>query len=67
MCMCLSTVYAKSVTDANIMAKNVQKICFDGETIVLTDLMENDVRIDGRLRMVDLVNGVVIIDTEDII
>jgi predicted RNA-binding protein len=65
--MCLSTVYAKSVTDANIMAKNVQKICFDGETIVLTDLMENDVRIDGRLRMVDLVNGVVIIDTEDII
>jgi predicted RNA-binding protein len=47
------------------MAKNITSITFDGDEIILTDLMDEEIRVYGRLKLVDLVNGMVIIDTED--
>jgi predicted RNA-binding protein len=47
------------------MAKNITKITFDGDEIVLTDLMDEELRVEGKLTLVDLVNGLVIIDAED--
>jgi predicted RNA-binding protein len=63
--MCLSTVYNKSVENENVLLRNVQKIAVDGDTLVLTDLLESEMSIKGRLIMADLVNGRVIVDTAD--
>ncbi|MDR3209692.1 MAG: CooT family nickel-binding protein [Oscillospiraceae bacterium] len=63
--MCLSTAYANVRTPEAIMAKNITQITFDGEDVILTDLMDNELRVTGRLRLVDLVNGFVILDTDD--
>ncbi len=63
--MCLSTVYDKSVENENILLRNVQKITVDGDTLVLTDLLESEMIVKGRLVMADLVNGRVIVDTAD--
>lgn len=59
--MCLSTIYRGSVEQENLVMKNVRMIeCRDGK-IVLTDLMERQVAIEGELDTADLVNGVAVI------
>lgn len=59
--MCLSTIYRGSVEQNNLVMKNVRMIeCRDG-TIVLTDLMERQLAIEGELAEADLVNGVAVI------
>jgi predicted RNA-binding protein len=63
--MCLSTAYARIISDETVMLRNVQRLSIDGETVILTDLLERETRVAGRLAMADLVNGVVIIDTEE--
>lgn len=63
--MCLSTIYRGSVEQDNLVMKNVRMIaCRDGK-IVLTDLMERQVSIEGELDMADLVNGVAVIREKD--
>jgi predicted RNA-binding protein len=61
--MCLSKVYEKNGSSEKMLLNNIQKIVFDGDSVVFTDLLENDTRIQGRLVSADLVNGKVIIDT----
>ncbi|MDR2420844.1 MAG: CooT family nickel-binding protein [Oscillospiraceae bacterium] len=63
--MCLSTAYSSVKSPETIMARNVTKITFDGDEIILTDLMDEELRVTGRLALVDLVNGTVIIGAED--
>jgi predicted RNA-binding protein len=63
--MCLSTAYAKIISDETVMLRNVQRLSIDEETVILTDLLERETRVTGRLTMADLVNGIVIIDTEE--
>ncbi len=46
-----------------MLLNNIQKIAFDGDGIIFTDLLERDTRIVGKLVLADLVNGKVIIDT----
>ncbi len=59
--MCLSTVYRNTVTEANIAMKNVMKIeCRDGQ-VLLTDLMDRTVTIDGQLLEANLVDGIAIV------
>lgn len=59
--MCLSTIYRGSVEQDNLVMKNVRMIeCRDG-TVVLTDLMERQLAIEGELAEADLVNGVAVI------
>lgn len=59
--MCLSTVYRGSVTPETVVMKNVMSIeCKDG-CIILTDLMERTVAIEGQLEKANLVDGYVII------
>jgi predicted RNA-binding protein len=61
--MCLSKVYEKNGSSEKMLLNNIQKIAFDGDSVVFTDLLENDTRIQGHLVSADLVNGKVIIDT----
>ena len=59
--MCLSTVYKNEKTSENIVMKNVMSIeCKDG-CVILTDLMERSVAIEGELLSANLVDGYVIV------
>ena len=59
--MCLSTVYKNKLTPETIMMKNVMRIeCKDG-MVILTDLMERQVAIEGQLQEANLVDGFVIV------
>ena len=59
--MCLSTVYKNKLTPEAVMMKNVMRIeCKDG-VVILTDLMERQVAIEGTLEKANLVDGYVVI------
>ena len=59
--MCLSTVYRNQLTPEAIIMKNVMTIeCKDG-CVILTDLMERQVAIEGVLEKANLVDGFAII------
>ena len=59
--MCLSTVYKNRMEPETVIMKNVMHIqCKDG-TVVLTDLMDRQVAIEGTLEEANLVDGFVII------
>lgn len=59
--MCLSTVYKNKMDSSSIAMKNVMTIeCRDG-LVILTDLMERQVAIEGELEKANLVDGYVIV------
>lgn len=59
--MCLSTVYKNTMAPEAIVMRNVMSIeCKDG-MVILTDLMERTVAIEGTLEMANLVDGYVIV------
>ena len=59
--MCLSTVYKNTKSPETIVMKNVMSLeCRDG-MVILTDLMERTVAIEGSLEMANLVDGYVIV------
>lgn len=60
--MCLSTVYRNKMQPESIAMRNVMKIeCKDG-CVILTDLMERTMAIEGRLKEANLVDGFVIVE-----
>ncbi len=62
--MCLSTVYKNEKSLDNVVMKNVMRLeCKDGMVIV-TDLMERQVAIQGRLAEANLVDGIVLVMEE---
>ena len=59
--MCLSTVYKNKLDVENMVMRNVMTIeCRDG-MVILTDLMERQVAIEGTLERANLVDGVAVI------
>ena len=59
--MCLSTVYKNTMEEASIAMKNVMRIeCRDG-LLILTDLMDRTVTIEGVLEQANLVDGFVLV------
>ena len=59
--MCLSTVYKNNTAPESVLMKNVMRIeCKDG-AVVLTDLMDRTVAIEGTLEYANLVEGVVLV------
>ncbi len=59
--MCLSTVYKNEMAPETVVMKNVMKIeCKDG-CVILTDLMDRTVTIEGVLESANLVDGFVIV------
>ena len=59
--MCLSTVYKNTMTPDAVVLRNVMKIENKDGVIVLTDLMERQVAIEGTLEMANLVDGIAIV------
>ena len=63
--MCLSTVYKNTMTAETVVMKNVMMIdCKDG-CVILTDLMERTVSIEGTLETANLVDGFVVVKTAE--
>ncbi len=59
--MCLSTVYKNEMKPETVVMRNVMRIdCKDG-CVVLTDLMDRTVAIEGTLESANLVDGYVIV------
>lgn len=59
--MCLSTVYKNSQTPESILMRNVMTIeCREG-TVILTDLMERQLVIEGSLEKANLVDGIAVV------
>lgn len=59
--MCLSTVYKNKLDPETMVMRNVMTIeCRDG-MVILTDLMERQVVIEGTLEKANLVDGIAIV------
>ena len=59
--MCLSTVYKNEMKPDAVVMRNVMHIeCKDG-CVIVTDLMERQVAIEGSLQEANLVDGFVIV------
>ena len=59
--MCLSTVYKNTQSPETVIMRNVMRLeCKDG-CVILTDLMERQVAIEGTLECANLVDGFVIV------
>ena len=59
--MCLSTVYKNKIEPESVVMRNVMRIdCKDG-MVILTDLMERTVAIEGQLETANLVDGFVVV------
>ena len=59
--MCLSTVYKNTKTPETVVMKNVMSLeCRDG-MVILTDLMDRQMAIEGQLVEANLVDGFVVI------
>ena len=59
--MCLSTVYKNKMVPENVVLRNVMRIeCKDG-TVILTDLMDRQVALEGQLVEANLVDGFVVV------
>ena len=59
--MCLSTVYKNSMAPETVLMKNVMSIeCRDG-MVILTDLMERQMAVEGTLEKANLVDAYVIV------
>ena len=59
--MCLSTVYKNKMEPETVVMRNVMHIeCKDG-MVILTDLMDRQVAIEGTLEEANLVDGFVIV------
>ena len=62
--MCLSTVYRESKGPENIVMSNVQRIDLQDGQILLTDLMDREMVVMGKLLSVDLVGGTAIVQED---
>lgn len=59
--MCLSTVYKNELSPESILMRNVMTIeCREG-TVILTDLMERQLVIEGTLEKANLVDGIAVV------
>lgn len=55
--MCLATVIRKQ--DGSTIYKNVSRIDVDADTLIIRDIMGDEKRVQGKVRMVDLANSIV--------
>lgn len=59
--MCLSTVYKNEFKPEAVVMRNVMRIDIQDGCVILTDLMERQVAIEGELVSANLVDGFVIV------
>ena len=60
--MCLATVYKNP--ENTVVYKNVSRIDVDGEYVLIRDIMGEEIRLQCKIKMVDLANSIVELDCE---
>ncbi len=60
--MCLSTAYQNVVSADAILMKNVMSLEVKPDRVILKDLMERTLSVPGRLKEVNLVDGIVVLE-----
>ena len=60
--MCLSTVYKNELDPQYIAMRNVMTIECRGNQVILTDLMERQMILNGQLKKANLVDGYAIVE-----
>ncbi|MEN6636876.1 MAG: CooT family nickel-binding protein [Clostridiaceae bacterium] len=63
--MCISTAYKNAALPENILLKNVRAFRVSGKSIILTNILEQELTIAGMLVSADLINGIVVIACEE--
>ena len=53
-----------SVILARGVCKNVSRIDVDGEYVLIRDILGEEIRLQGKIKMVDLANSIVELDCE---
>lgn len=61
--MCLAAAYKNEEVPESLVCKFVSNINIDGDTIVLTDIMGEEIKLEGTVSSVDLVKNIVVIST----
>lgn len=59
--MCLATVIRKQ--DGSTIFKNVSRIDVDADTLTIRDIMGDEKKVQGAIRMVDLANSIVEVES----
>lgn len=59
--MCLSTAYREIVSPDQIVMKNVMSLEVKTDRVILKDLMERTLSVQGTLKEVNLVDGIVVL------
>ncbi|MCD8124360.1 MAG: CooT family nickel-binding protein [Lachnospiraceae bacterium] len=59
--MCLAAAYKNTQTPENLVCKFVSNIGFRDKKVVLTDILGEEIEVDGELSTVDLVKNIVVI------
>ena len=63
--MCLSNVYEKSPDADNLLLRNIADVRFDGDALVLTDIMGITRRLEAKVKKIDLLENYIIVETEE--
>lgn len=63
--MCLSIAYRNQVDDDHILMKNVASVTYLKDHIVLIDLMERELTIEGGLEKANFLDNYLIIRTKE--
>ena len=63
--MCMSTVYKNEKTPETVVMKNVMALECREDMVILTDLMERTMAVEGTLDYANLVEGYVIVKTAE--
>ena len=63
--MCLSTAYKNDRQGGEVLMSNVMTIACEPGKVVLTDLMERQMIVEGILKEASLVDGYVVIAAEE--
>ena len=59
--MCLSTAYREIVSPDQIVMQNVMSLEVKPDRVILKDLMERTLSVQGTLKEVNLVDGIVVL------
>lgn len=58
--MCLATV---KKSDDTVVCRNISRIDVEGDTLIIRDILGDEVRVKGQILMVDLANSLVKIES----
>lgn len=60
--MCLSNVYDGSRSDDRLLLRNIADVRFEGDTLVMTDIMGIQRTLNAKVQKIDLMDNYIIVE-----